>query len=210
MSKFLGILLLVLTSWAPVQAATIVTDSTGTKVTNILNLDVEGTFLDVMFDYVDGRVNPITEVTCGSDVTVYCDMFVDNEPGAISATQAMANALNFYNDNQPPQKVTGIFDQSASNPADPGNEIDALVIYDFPNGLVDFSAYTLKRNYDGVEVFWFNLGDGDFNDAVFSEFARFRPAAQVPLPPAVLMFASGLGLLGWTSRRRKKRGVLDK
>lgn len=212
MSRFLTtVLFLFAASWGPVQAATTIeVDVTGTKLTKLFNLDVGGTLLDVMFEYVDGRVNPITEVTCGSDVTVYCDMFVGNETGAISATQAMADALNFYNDNLPPQKVTGIFDPSATDPADPGTEIDALVIYDFPNGPVDFSAYTLKRNYDGVDVFWFNLGDGDFNDAVFSEFARFRPAAQVPLPPAVLMFASGLSLFGLTGWRRRKRGVLDK
>jgi len=31
-------------------------------------------------------------------------------------------------------------------------------------------------------------------------FARFTPASPVPLPPAVLLFSSGLALLGWVRR----------
>jgi len=208
----LAMVFLVLTFWMPVQAATVVTDGTGTKVTKILNLEVEGTFLDVMFDYIDGRVNPITGPVACTDVTVYCDWFDNNQSGANSATEAMQAALDFYNAAKQTfaEKVIGIFDPSASDPVDPGNQIDALVIYNFPNNPnIDIQAYTLAGLEDGQNVNWINGGVGDWNNAIFSEFARFRPASQVPLPPAVLMFVSGLGLLGWTSRRRR-RGVLDK
>lgn len=60
--------------------------------------------------------------------------------------------------------------------------------------------------YNGVEIDKINLNFGNgFNDAASSNFALaggFHNTAVVPLPLPIILFSSGLALLGWMGRRK--------
>lgn len=49
---------------------------------------------------------------------------------------------------------------------------------------------------------WFGDAQGTFNEGVVGVKIQFQPFSTVPLPPSLILLASGLGLLlGWQQRR---------
>jgi uncharacterized protein (TIGR03382 family) len=75
------------------------------------------------------------------------------------------------------------------------------------------STYTISAT--GVYTLVFgvsNYRDGFYDSAfaftgIFVDGAPIDPVDQVPLPPAMALFATGLAAFGWLSRRRKKQAA---
>jgi hypothetical protein len=205
-AMFLGILLASTAS----QAATVnFKDGFPTTAESITNLgiDVEGTgaltFYDVMFVYVTGTgSDPITAVPCtGPDV--YCDVFVADDTGgqAQRAAQAIAALLTM----EDATRVGG------DGPT-PSGEIDYVVSYLYdvpPSTCADICTYRGvfdegdlgNPNDDSWGTFFSQVDEGTEQNTTVIEFARFKPAAPVPLPPAIYLFGSGLAVLLGVKRR---------
>jgi len=160
------------------HAAFVVLD--GTNATAINNLDIGGTAYDVTFDFVQADTAPVT--TCG---TVPCDVFFGDETTTIAAVDAINAALNSAST---VAETVGsahfdYFVPFAKRVQGPNSEFDSW------QGIVSGGVWgTLEAN-----------GVPEGADTI--EFARFSPAAAVPIPPAAWLFGSALGILGWIRRR---------
>jgi hypothetical protein len=184
--------LLTLLAGAAVHAATVQTapcgppagnvsegPGSGTCVTGILNLDVLGTIYDVAI-VVDTGANVFGSPTTPSPVPT----FWGNQAGASAAVTAIVNALNTEG---------GI--AGATGVAGSRYWIDIPWGY---NGLefdVEFADHYLSTS-------WLNSGIGScgFREGCTAEgWALFTPV--VPVPAAVWLFGSALGVMGWLRRK---------
>lgn len=192
MPRVLAILILGLVFWSPAYAATVQVDATGGIAEKIFNLDIGGAFYDVVFEHVDGDVDPYSSfVPCAPDDSVPCDVFSNDETGAIAASEAIKQFFNAYN----AQSGTAIDRVGTVLTSD----VNFFVPYQIGQGCNDFCA---RRQRFKIST-WFHEDAPDIADNVVTEFARFQPAtAPVPLPPAVYMFLSGIAIFGWFRRRR--------
>jgi hypothetical protein len=153
------------------QAATVQLD--GTNATGILGLELDGTLYDVTFEFSSG---PHTEPAPGD---IFADPISD-EAGASAAADAINLALN----------------ASSATTVGSSNSVSYIVPYLYNSAPCD-TLCAFRGPFVGV---WLKTAaDVDTNASV--EFARFTPAAVVPLPAAGWLFGSGL--MGLAVLRRK-------
>ncbi len=158
-------------------------DLEGTRATGISDLDIGGTAYDVTFQLVPA--NTANTVTCAPAVP--CDFFFGDRSAAQAAVTAIAAALN------PSVAIT-----VGSAPG----KIDYFVPYATGGGNVDAAQGTFV-----ADTTWFLSTDASLDaDTDIIEYARFS-AAVVPIPAAVWLFGSALGILGWVRRRTGKAPV---
>ena len=191
MPKYLAAVLLGLIFCSSSHAATVQLDGTGTIAEKIFNLDIGGTFYDVVFEFVNGDVDPFSSfIPCAPDGSVLCDAFSGDENGAIAASEAIKEFFNTHNAQGGGINLVG-------NSSD--SDVNFFVPYQIGQGCNDFCA---RRQRFKIST-WFHEDAPDLADNVVTEFARFQPATAVPLPPAIYMFLSGIGVLGWIRRRKQ-------
>jgi len=196
-------LLLLLVSLSSHAAPVVVLDSSGTNATEILNLGIDPdgvgsapiAFYDVSFVYTSVGLTPdALDVFATSGVTQ--SAAVANEDTAGAAVAAIVAALNssaaisagriHYN-----IYVPWLYDDQTNGPTN----CDTLCSW------IASSSYVPGQ--------WTILPGESFTGET-REFARFTPAASVPVPPAVLLFGSGLALLlGWVRRRDRQGGAVN-
>jgi hypothetical protein len=192
------ILCLLLVSCASAQAFQVVLDGSGTSALHIKNLDIDGTIYDVSF--VDSLPNAGTVRTCPN---YPCDVFADDQFGADNARDIISLALNedvsIGGSGKPVVLTVGtsaedsvlvpwLFDQSSC--FDAGGIRGTCA----SRGVKDSGAGTWEPLFGTAEIL--------SSDVV--NFARFSPGGTVvPVPPAVWLFGSALGLLGWVRSRTR-------
>ena len=182
MKKWLIVVLLQMACASPSHALQVLLS--GTNATGILDLDIDGTLYDVSFDFeiVGTTPDPL-------------DAFLGDETGAQTAALAIKDALNTTVAITVGTGFSGTGSQSFvvpwsyqdSNCADPG-----------ATGVCGWRG---ANNF--VQGTW-QIVAGEFDEGVSLEFARFTPS-EVPVPPAAILFASGLATFGVL--RRRKGGV---
>lgn len=176
MQKFrtaiISALILVLAS---VSAQAFTVDLDGNNATGINNLDIGGTAYDVTFEFV--QASTANGPTCAPSVP--CDIFFGNETAADAAANAINAALN--------STVAVSVGSTSKN--------SFFVPWAAGGGNIDASQGTTP----GLPGAWQFIGASlDSTDLI--EYARFTPAV-IPVPAAVWLFGSALGLLGWIRRR---------
>jgi len=150
----------------------------GNNAAGILNLDIDGMFYDVMFEFVPGP----HVASLSSDIFAHSGA---DETGAQAAVAAINAALNTSN-------ATTVGTGS-------GNASTYIVPYLYNDPVCD--TLCGKRGSSGFTISgWAGPTQADIDTNLEIQFARFPPAA-VPLPPAVFLFPSGLAMLGWVRRR---------
>ena len=185
--------LLTLLTGAAVNAATVQTalcgpptvpgegPTSGTCVTGILNLDVLGTIYDVQV-VVDTGANVFGSPTSPSPLPT----FWGDQAGAAAAVTALVTALN---------SAGGI--EGATGVAGSRYWIDV------PWGTSNFAGLPLNVEFASVSgTNWVNSGQGacGFVPGCDVEgWALFTPV--VPVPAAVWLFGSALGVMGWMRRK---------
>jgi hypothetical protein len=193
-SGYYGLILLLVSIYSQ-AAPVVVLDGSGTNATAILNLgiDPDGAgsapidFYDVSFVYASVGLTPdALDVFAISGVTQ--SAAAANEFAAGAAVAAIVVALNSsaavsagtrYN-----IYVPWLYDDQTNGPT----KCDTLCAW------IASSAIGVPNNW--------SVSPGEAFTTDTFEFARFTPAAPVPVPPAVLLFGSGLALLGWVRRRQ--------
>ena len=204
MKKYCGYGLILLLMSIASQAATVVVDGSGTNATGILNLgiDPDGTgsapvaFYDVSFEYASvGLTSDAQDVFATSGVTQGAAAANDMAAGAAAA--AIVAALN---------------SSAAISAGGAHYSIYVPWLYDDqtngPTNCTTLCSWIAKSAF--VPGQWSVL-PGESNTGDTFEFARFTPAAPVPVPPAILLFGSGLvTLLGWVGRRQRRCGVVNR
>jgi hypothetical protein len=195
-SKLLGLIAcMALLGVSQAEAATLVGQST--DASGIDGLVVDGVSYNVSFEHVNyGSVPGLNPST-----------FLDNPSGAFDASSALISALNSFG-------VTGLFDV----PGDfIGDEVLAVpVVINFfglavvgaecishgpgcfpePSPLSVWFQTTTALPDNGMAMF---PSDQEFDFAVFS--------AATPLPAALPLFATGLGVMGLLGWRRKRKNT---
>ena len=153
-------------------------DLDGTNATGIRGLDIGGTSYDVTFEFVQAD-------TAGSPAcapSVPCDIFFGNEGQADAAVNAINAALN--------STVAVTVGSTTKN--------SFFVPWAVGGGNVDASQGTTPA----IAGAWQFVGASlDSTDIV--EMARFTPAV-IPVPAAVWLFGSALGILGWIRHRTRR------
>ena len=163
----------------PAHAFTV--DLDGTNATGISNLDIGGTAYDVTFEFsvAGGTDDDPFPVACGA---VPCDVFFGSEADAITAVTAINTA---FNDNTTVPTTVG---SSAA--------LSFFVPYETTQGGTNINA----AQGTPIGPNWGYIGAAlDDTDSI--EYARFSPAAAIPIPPAAWLFGSALAILGWVRRR---------
>jgi hypothetical protein len=186
--KYLAACILVIACFTT-QAATVVLDGSGTNATGILNLGIDPdgagsalvAFYDVSFEFTSIGLTPdALDAFATSGVTQAAAVAYEIAAGA--AVDAIVTALN----------------SSAAVSAGTRYNIYVPWLYDDqtngPNKCDTLCSWVAKSAFFPGQ--WSVL-PGETSTGGQIEFARFTPAAPVPLPPAVLLFGSGLAFLGW-------------
>jgi hypothetical protein len=198
MLKYLVAVCLTLCFWPPSYAATVQLDGTGTIAEKIFNIEIGvDTFYDVILEYVDGSINPYTSfIDCDfiNAPDVPCDAFADNVGGAVATGAAIELLIDSYNTETIQATRTNNLRVGDSG----GSDVQFFVPYKFGQGCNDFCAERIRYNVST----WFHEDAPDLPSNTESVYARFTPAAPVPLPPAMYMFLSGIAVLGWFRRRK--------
>jgi hypothetical protein len=193
------------------QAFMVDFDVSGTNATGIRNLEIDETFYDVTF--VESLAS--TVAACPGDSGTYpCDLYaanpasgVGNVAGATAAAAQIALALNedvsIGGDGSPVAESVG--------PVGLG-QLEVLVPWQFDvtacNGGVGGTTGTCAQQAVALEGAgsWGALGIAtqEIQSTILVNYARFAPAAAViPVPPAVWLFGSALGMLGWVRQRAR-------
>jgi hypothetical protein len=193
------IICLLLVCCASAQAFQVVLDGSGTNALHIKNLDIDGTIYDVSF--VDSLPNAGTVRICPNDDP--CDVFAGDQFGADNARDIISLALNedvsIGGSRNPVVLTVGtsaedsvlvpwLFDQSSC--FDAGGISGTCA----SRGVKDSGAGTWEPLFGTAEIL----------SSEVVTFARFSPGGTVvPVPPAVWLFGSALGLLGWIRSRTR-------
>jgi hypothetical protein len=199
------------------QAFQVVLDGSGTNATQILNLEIDGTFYDVTWVNADADITGAEICPGGVPGTTPCDLYIDiNDPhdvgdqaGATAAATQIALALNedvsIGGSGSPVVLTVGT------------GQLEVLVPWRFDvaacNGDIGGTQGTCAQNAIPGPPFgagtWgiLGIGDQEIQSTLTVDFARFAPAAPVvPIPAAAWLFGSALGMLGWVRRRARQAG----
>lgn len=169
--------IVLLTASAPVHAFSV--DLDGTNAVGISDLEIGGTAYDVTFEFASAMTAP---VACGTAVP--CDVFFGDTTAAGAAVTAINVALN------------GSIAESV------GSTNNANYFVPFSKAGQDIEA---RQGNFVANTMWQSLGASlDETDTV--EMARFSPAV-VPIPAAVWLFGSALGILGWIRHRASNHSL---
>jgi len=188
-------------------ATAVIFEGVSTKAIGITGLDLGGTLYDVDFIHVAGTVpDPITVDPCddpgGSGVQ--CDLFVpfaDPSTGDQSGAEAAAAAINVALNSESAESV---------GPAGGASDTRYLVPFETCTSSTGNDP-AICGNRGRLEPFddqWHNTVDSVteiFTDSGDAIFAKFTPASAVPLPPAAVLFASGLIILFRRSSAGRRR-----
>jgi hypothetical protein len=151
------------------------------NATGIRDLTIGGNAYDVVFELAPADTAP---VACGSALP--CDIFFGNASGAQAAVTAINAALN----------GAAAITVGTATP----RRFDYFVPYAKGAGDVDSWQGTFV-----ADTTWLSIAASlDVTD--FIEIARFSPAV-IPIPAAVWLFGSALGILGWIRRRTGKTAI---
>ena len=157
------------------SAATVqTTGALGDIATGILNLDIGGTLYNV--DFVDTTPNDLY----GSETPRTYDF--DTEAAASGAMDAIIGALISHS-----TEITSV--------GEVGNNEDRFYI-GFADIVLSVNAVESEYNF-GIDT-WENIGTNVINPDLDWFYADVQ---VVPIPAAVWLFGSALGLLGWVRRR---------
>lgn len=206
MRKLSALLLLWLVSLSSQAAVSVVLDGTGKNVTGLQGLDVGGTLYDVVIEYLQ------------VGATQQNDIFLGNEGGALAAAQTIAAAIN--------GTLTAVYAEAGNSaitypdcfPLNSGSTDDCnktlLIATEYSNAcgtpggvcgyLVAGASLTNPQTWSAIDAL-----DGWANNDQQVYFAKFVPAAVVPLPPAVFLFGSGIMALAGISRCRRGGATIN-
>ena len=198
-----GLLFSILSS---AQAFDIVLDGTGTSATGITGLEIDpgsGELWDVTWEFVsdhDGSPADCRDIFAYSDPCPPATAF-ENEAGATVAVNVINQALGTV-DVSPADLTVGESGSAVSdvyyvpylynhsNCAPPGPDNGTCVI-----------------KGDGFDGLWGMLPAISNEISLTSPVQIAKFTAHVPVPPAVWLFGSALGLLGWVRHRSRQQST---
>ena len=193
--------------FSAVSAHAFTVDLDGTRAIGIRNLpvDPDGPDLplpavpfDIVFEFV--RADSAGEVACLPNVP--CDIFFadifPNDTVRELAAEAAQDAINAAMNGWTPFPLS-----VGSGPDGVTGNISYFVPWDKSGGQVNVSsAQATVVN----QMTWLRIGDADLDGDDMVEYARLRPSV-IPVPAAVWLFGSALGILGWVRRRTRAAAV---